>query len=65
MKRNDISGDMPLGLGMALAQNMEAMRYYAQLPDNEQQQIIAQTHRIQSKEEMQEFVNNLAKYHTQ
>jgi len=50
---------MPLGLGMALAQNLEAMNYFSSLPKQKQQEIISHTHQIQSKSEMQSYVESL------
>ncbi|MEG0741123.1 MAG: hypothetical protein RSB91_01080 [Clostridia bacterium] len=51
--------DMPMGLGMALAQNLNAMNRFAALPAAEQQAVIAHTHSIRSKEEMQAYVQSL------
>lgn len=57
---NYVNGpEMPLGLGMALAQNLNAMERFASLPKDEQRRIIAHTHSIGSKEEMQSFVQSL------
>lgn len=50
---------IPMGLGMALAQNNKAMQHFASLPAQEQQTIIENTHNIRSKQEMQSFVNSL------
>ena len=50
---------MPLGFGMALAQNTKAMEYFSTLSETERQALINQTHRICSKEEMQAFINQL------
>jgi len=51
--------DIPLGLGMALTQNQSAFRYFARLSDERKQEIIEQTHSIESKREMKEFVDRL------
>ena len=51
--------DIPMGLGMALAQDIEAMNYFSRLPHERQRQIIAHTHGIDSKEEMQAYVRSL------
>lgn len=60
--RNLMDGiEMPLGLGMALAQNVNAMNYFASLPDQKQQEIINRTHSIQSKQEMRKLVDNMMK----
>ncbi len=60
-KKNLINGDMPLGLGMAFAQNLKAMQYFTSLSGDKRQDIIQQTRNINSKEEMSAFVNNLEK----
>ncbi len=51
--------EIPIGLGMALAMNREAMNYFANLPAHRQQQLIEQTHSIRSKEEMRAFVQSM------
>ncbi len=51
--------EIPIGLGMALAMNREAMNSFASMPAQQQQQIIEQTHSIRSKEEMRAFVQSL------
>lgn len=50
---------LPLGLGMAFAQNLHAMNYFSNLSKEEQEEIINQTHEIRSKEEMKKFVSGL------
>ncbi len=52
---------LPLGFGMSLAQHPEAMKKFSQMTDMQQKQILSQIHNINSKEEMQEFVANLAR----
>ncbi len=62
MDRNLVNGvDIPIGLGMALAMNPEAMTYFANLPDAQKQVVINGTHQIRSKGEMQLYVANLIK----
>lgn len=51
--------EMPIGLGMALAQNPEAMQKFAMLSENKKQEIINGTHRVHSKEEMRQYVNKI------
>lgn len=51
---------LPLGLGFGLAMNQSAMMGFASLPDEEKQQVIEAARQIQSKEEMQNFVNSIA-----
>lgn len=60
MNNNLVDGpEMPLGLGMALAQNLEAMNRFAQMTSAQQQAVIARTHSINSKEEMRALVDSL------
>ena len=56
MERNQI----PLGFGMSLAQNPEAMQKFALLSETEKQRILEKTHSITLKEEMRQFVNSIA-----
>ncbi len=51
--------EMPVGLGMALAMNPEAMQKFASLPETKKQQIINGTHTISSKAEMRQYVENI------
>lgn len=60
MKNYANGPEIPMGLGMALAQNAPAMNRFSALPDDQKQRIIEHTHQIQSKEQMQQFVQKLA-----
>ncbi len=51
--------EIPMGLGMALAQNVSAMQRFSSLPAAERQAFIANTRTIQSKDEMQAYVRSL------
>lgn len=51
--------DLPMGLGMALAQNPEAMNRFAMLSPEEQSQVVNGTHAVRSKQEMQAYVNKI------
>lgn len=55
--------DLPMGLGMALAQDVDAMSHFASLSPDEQRAVIDQTHTINSKSEMQSFVQGLTHRH--
>lgn len=48
--------EMPMGLGMALAQNEAAMTKFAALSESEKQKIIDGTHLVESKSEMKQYV---------
>ena len=51
--------DLPLGLGMALAQNEPAMKKFKSMTDHEKQAIIQKTHNVSSKAEMNALVSSL------
>lgn len=51
--------ELPIGFSMALAQNPEAMQKFVMLSEDKKQEIIAGTHSVKSKEEMQQYVNRL------
>lgn len=53
--------EMPIGFSIALALNPEAMERFAMMNETQKQEIINGTHNIKSKQEMHEYVNNLAK----
>lgn len=58
--RNYAEGvQIPLGLGMALAQNLDAMNRFAALDDAAKQRIVEHTHQIGSKREMRAYVDSL------
>ena len=54
--------DLPLGLGMSLAQNVDAMEYFSSLDDETKQSVLAHTHAITSKSEMQQYVASLGRH---
>lgn len=51
--------EIPLGLGMALAENLPALQYFASLSPQQQQEVVNRTHSVNSKEEMQQLVAGL------
>ena len=48
--------ELPLGFGMALAQNEAAMQQFESMTDSEKQTILQQAHSVNSKREMQQLV---------
>lgn len=60
MDRNEL----PLGFGFALAQNPEAMRRFALLPEAQRAQVLHKVHAVSSKEEMQSLVDSLTEHTT-
>lgn len=53
-----------MGLGMALAQNVEAMQAFSAMEPAKQRAIIDRTHTIGSKKEMQAFVSRIGRGET-
>lgn len=51
--------DLPMGFGMALAQNEKALNCFSHMTQQQKQEVLRQTHTIQSKAEMKAFVNSL------
>lgn len=51
--------ELPMGFGMALAQNQEAMAQFSAMTEQQQQELIEKTHSVCSKEEMQALVSRL------
>lgn len=53
--------EMPIGFGMALAMNPDAMEKFAALTESKKQEIINGTHAVSSKAEMHRYVENILK----
>lgn len=53
--------DMPLGFSFTLATNRDAMANFANLNNAEKRQVIEAARMVQSKHEMQSFVDSIAK----
>jgi hypothetical protein len=58
-KKESVLADIPLGLSSALARNMNAMRVFAEMPDDKRQSFIEGARAVSSKEEMKAYVNNI------
>lgn len=59
--KNYTNGEgIPLGFGMLLAQNAEAMNRFSVLPDEQKQAIIDGAARVNSKKEMRAYVDRIA-----
>lgn len=52
--------DLPLGFGMALAQNENAMKNFEAMTEAQKEEIIKRTHDVNSKDEMQRLVNSIS-----
>lgn len=51
--------EIPEGLGMALAENMSAMKRFANMTEAEQQEFISKSRNVASKQEMRSLVSGL------
>ncbi|WRS26165.1 hypothetical protein U6B65_07305 [Oscillospiraceae bacterium MB08-C2-2] len=51
--------DIPVGLTMALAQNLNALNKFSHMDAPQKEQFVQGAHQVNSKEEMQAYVNNL------
>lgn len=51
---------VPIGFGMALAQNTAAMNHYAHLTEEQKQDVLEKAHNVRSEMEMYTLVANLA-----
>lgn len=56
--------ELPLGFGMALAQNETAMKKFESLTESEKQSVLQQAHHVNSKREMQQLVSGIAAHGT-
>ena len=57
---NYVNGpEIPMGLGMALAENLNAMEYFASLSPAQQYAVIERPHQNRSTQEMRAFVQSL------
>ena len=52
--------EMPIGLGMALAQNLSALDKFSKMVVSQKLAVINHTRKINSKNEMHEFVKDIA-----
>ncbi len=53
---------IPLGFGMALAQNEKALGYFSRLEPEQKKRVIDGTHAIASKKEMRSYVDDLGNH---
>ena len=51
--------ELPLGFGMALAQNETAMHNFESLTEAEKQSVLQQAHGVRSKAEMRRLVSGI------
>ena len=52
---------VPIGFGMALARNADAMAVYSAMTEEQKQSILQQAHNARSEQEMHQLVNGLVR----
>lgn len=57
--KSSVASELPLGLGMAFAQNPAAMARFTAMSETERQAVIDAAHGVQSKKEMNALVQKL------
>lgn len=62
MENNNLlnSNEIPQGLGMALAENMEAMQRFGGMGEKERQSFVNRSRSVNSKQEMRSLVSELS-----
>lgn len=60
VKENNMDfGNVPLGFGFMLVQNEKALAAYAAMTENHKQAVLNQTHKAQSKQEMNQLISGI------
>ena len=59
MRKMSLDAELPLGLGLAMAQRPEAMERFAALPEAERQAVVDQARGARTKQEMCACVDRL------
>lgn len=60
VKSNPLNAELPVGFGMALAQNESAMVNFSALALKQKQEVISRAKSMQSKTDMQRYVDEIA-----
>lgn len=53
-------GEIPLGFGLALVQDPDAMQKFSKLPEERRRELLRQAHAVSSKREMQALIIGLS-----
>lgn len=56
----EYNNEIPLGLGLGLSMNEKAMSEFASMNESEKEQVIDKAKNVQSKQEMQHLIQNIA-----
>lgn len=58
---NPISNDMPEGLGFSMAMNVNAMKNFSKMTEEERKRFMEESRQVKSKSEMNQLVSRLEK----
>ncbi len=56
---------VPMGFGMALARNFNAMNVYSSMSEKEKKAVLDKAHHAKSEKEMNQIINDILKYRMQ
>lgn len=56
------TNELPLGFGMALAQNERALENYTRLDERQKQRFLFEARHVRSRSEMQSIVNRIGEW---
>lgn len=62
MENRNHQEELPLGFGMALAQNEKALEKFAQLDERQKQRFLFEARHVRNKNEMQSIVNRIGEW---
>lgn len=54
-------GDMPIGFGLSLAANEKSMEAFSDMSDSEKEKTVEKSRKMQTREAMEQFVDELGK----
>mgnify|MGYP003474894531 CR=1 FL=1 len=55
-------GDLPIGFGLSLAANTKSMEGFSNMTDEEKTAVVEKSRQMQSRAEMEQFVNSLGNH---
>lgn len=58
---DSLSNDMPEGLGFSMAMNVDAMKNFSKMTEEERKRFMEESRQVKSKSEMNQLVNRLEK----
>lgn len=54
-----LGGNMPIGFGLSLAANAKSMEAFANMSDEQKEQVVEKSRQMHTRADMQKFVNSL------